>query len=124
MQEAARLLTVLQNDWARADRDGATLVGPFGRMIVDHIRGQYNSGPPKKVHVTSTEGVRSEVDSGRFTRWDQLVTAADPGVNPWPEVTEQRALLYRTPLEISGDIVSPAWTFLRQNSNLKNSLSS
>lgn len=117
MTEAARLLTVLQNDWARADRDGATLVGPFGQMIVAHIKGQYNSGPAKKVHVTSTEGAVSEVDSGRFTRWDQLVTAADPGVNPWPEVTEQRALLYRTPLEVSGDIVSPAWAFLRQNSN-------
>lgn len=91
-----------------------SLRGQQGELIRGSIRGRFASGPAQKMPGDPSDS--EDGWTGAFGRWAALEACARLDANPLPELERKASLLYHRPLEVSGDITSPGWDFLRQSS--------
>lgn len=104
-------------DGARVMGDGGAISGPFGDMVRDEIQGRFASGP-RPFQTLDSDGNHTGDYHGYPTRWAQLVALADLAHNPIQQAVRQLSLLYQMPIRVGGDIVSPAWRWLRDRCGL------
>ena len=116
MRESESLRVVFENRWERSSGDGSVLRLPWGLMVQREIRARFNSGPPAMVYEDGSNEGRI---TRRHPRWDQMIAVAPLGVNPVLEVVDELSILYREPIQITGDVgASEVWGWLRTRCGL------
>lgn len=115
MKRARHLRVVAEGDWRRSRSDGSTLEGPWGRMMWDELTARFAAGAQEYTHE-GPDGARHTYTVNE--RWRQIAATARLGRNPLQQVQAARSLLYRSPIQITGDISGEAWEWLRARSGL------
>lgn len=92
------------------------LTGPFGDMLRGEFEGSFASGPePNVVEATSTAAAWSH---GYPVRWAQLLALCDPSFHPGNLARDQRSLLYRKGLAVTGELADANWAQVREDAGL------
>lgn len=96
-------------------RNGRRLDGPFGKLVTAHIQNKFSSGAgPDKVDSDGNPV------KGIPRRWDQFYALTDlsDATHPIRQADRALSLLYRKPVQISGDIAGKPWNWLRDRCDL------
>lgn len=126
---ATELRIVCEGEYTRntssrnAGQGPGILCGPLGDLIRLEIQACFNGGPGATPvldadgnHAMTPNGMGKY--SGYPVRWAMLLAQASLDVNPKQEAIRKLSLLYKQPTDFTGDISSPAWTWLKARSGL------
>lgn len=121
MADAAWVRCAARMEWKRLEGTTfhtsgamASLDGEGGQLLRRCIQAKFAPGP--RARVTNQEGV--EIETGYSYRWALIEALIDPSTHPVQRIANEMALLYRSGLGVSGDISSPAWSWLEERSGV------
>lgn len=112
MSDAAEVRVAHEAVWWRQNQE---LAGPYGELVTEHIQQKFSSGAtPNK--VDSAGNPIKDIPR----RWLQLYALTDlsDATNPIRQADRALSLLYRKPVQISGDIAGKPWNWLRARCDL------